>query len=641
MRHRRHDALARLLLLGLALSWPILEIHARPLVPPSVRGPAPTEHLIDEDMGHCLDLRETDPVEAIEVATRILGRPALPPAQEIITLTCLGSAAATAGPPERAAAAVARIEILLAEHSFDPAFRLRAFSQAGGILQRIGHLHAAIDLYARAYRAAEDDETRVAQIVALNNIASIHGADLGDPDGAERYFLQAQALADAETGYDGSVLDYNHAENLIRLGRNDEALPLLERASAMAQLTGRDLVALRARAWRAALADSTPEVRIDRLQAIARDQAALPDAGGEAATRSLLAEQHLRTGDAAAALPEARRALELSDTPGEAYEHRRALRNLIAALSDHGDLREALETSARLVALIEREDRMRDMQRLAELQARLEDAEQAQALDVLRVQQDRQALILAETRLFRNWALALLCLLAAGTIAFALYQRRIQRRLRELGATDAMTGLLNRGAVTARLRTMPGLPSDPAGSRRNVVFLLDADHFKRLNDLHGHMAGDTLLVALASRLRDACRPGDIVARWGGEEFLIACCDVDQTQAWQIAERLRSAIASTPVEIGDGVAVPLSVSIGLAPWPFFGDARRQDPDLWQDAVMLADRALYASKRGGRDAWTALWGTSERSIPLSRILESPGDAARAGYVTIRSSLPEVIW
>ncbi|MCD9030342.1 GGDEF domain-containing protein [Luteimonas sp. Y-2-2-4F] len=637
MKPLRHPALAAALLAALALAPP-----AAPAAPSPPSGTAAIEALIDDEIGRCLDLRESDPSGAIAVAETVLARPGLPPEQEVIAQTCLGAAAAHAGPPERAAAAAARVERLLLEGEYSPEFRLRALSQAGGILHQVGQLHGALDLYIRAYQAAQAGDLPAAQVMVLNNIGSIHSSELEAPEIALTYYQQAEAI-ERSLEHPGPVLAYNQAENLIRLGRRAEALPYLERAAGRAREHDHEVALLRVQALLAALGPepSAPADRLARLRELAQAQEALPDAGGHARTLSLMAGIRLDAGEAAAALGLAQDAeRRAAGHPGARDEQQRALRLQIDAQRALGDYRAALDTAERMIGVERDALRMQNIRGLAELQARMEDAQQAQALEALRLQEEAQARVLAQTRLLRNVAIASLALLVLASAGLALYQRRVQRRLRTLGATDALTGLLNRGAAADRLRAMPPRSGD-LEDRRNVLFLIDVDDFKRRNDLHGHAAGDALLVELAARLREICRPGDIVARWGGEEFLVACPGLDLDQASAVAERLRQGVSQPPFRIGAPEPVRLSISLGFACWPFFGLTRRQDREVWQEAVMLADRALYASKHGGRDAWTGLWGVAGRACTIAKVLEDPAGQAAGGCVAIATSRPPAIW
>jgi two-component system, cell cycle response regulator len=155
---------------------------------------------------------------------------------------------------------------------------------------------------------------------------------------------------------------------------------------------------------------------------------------------------------------------------------------------------------------------------------------------------------------------------------------------------DVLTGLSNRGAV------LEVFNRELERSRRTrvpmAVLMLDLDHFKRINDTHGHLAGDAVLKEAARRLTNAVRSYDCVGRYGGEEFLVVLPGCDAAQAVHTAERVRSAIAQNPVEIG-GAQLKFTVSIGgvtLAK-PAAGSAN--------EILALADGALYQAKNAGRD------------------------------------------
>ena len=210
-----------------------------------------------------------------------------------------------------------------------------------------------------------------------------------------------------------------------------------------------------------------------------------------------------------------------------------------------------------------------------------------------------------------------------------------------LARSLALTGLLNRRAATARLQRETAAAAEDG--QRQVVFLIDIDHFKARNDTHGHAAGDAALAAVARELRAWCRPDDIVARWGGEEFLVGCRHLDLEEAQQVAERLRTAaaVAAVPAgrRTGDSAPAPLTVSIGFACLPFFPGDR--SPGDWQDAVALADRALYAAKHSGRDAWVGMWGTEEGEAAIEAVIADPEAHAARGDIIVAGSRAQVRW
>jgi len=166
----------------------------------------------------------------------------------------------------------------------------------------------------------------------------------------------------------------------------------------------------------------------------------------------------------------------------------------------------------------------------------------------------------------------------------------------EAAITDPLTGLFNRRYA------MPHMSRLSEQSRRSgrqfAIMVLDLDHFKDINDKHGHAAGDDILKQVAHRLQDNMRAVDLLARIGGEEFLVAIPNSDLVHARTAAERLRRLVGATPYYVGEDrreVRVTMSVGVSLSDG-------REATDMVDDLgsmVSAADHALYAAKSGGRN------------------------------------------
>ncbi len=184
--------------------------------------------------------------------------------------------------------------------------------------------------------------------------------------------------------------------------------------------------------------------------------------------------------------------------------------------------------------------------------------------------------------------------------------RELQGALREqerLAVTDGLTGLYNRRFLLEMLK----LEADRAARTRRPLSLavIDLDHFKLVNDMYGHPAGDLVLVQAADRIRQMSRGHDIVARYGGEEFVVLLPDTDDEVALELAERFRRALRRTPVTVVRGHDIAVTGSVGVAtaaPDPVTGR-----PDT-ERLVAEADRALYQAKAQGRDR-TVVAGSAE--------------------------------
>jgi len=189
--------------------------------------------------------------------------------------------------------------------------------------------------------------------------------------------------------------------------------------------------------------------------------------------------------------------------------------------------------------------------------------------------------------LYTNLAISLLVTLVV-VLLIQLAFNRYQHNLEEMASTDKLTGLLNRHAFTILIdKLMAEQRRDP---RPISMLIADIDHFKQVNDRHGHLAGDAVLQAIAKKLQRALRESDLAVRWGGEEFLLVLKGCDRAEAQRIAESLRQAVMDTPVQAA-GQRLAITLSIGVT--EYHGE---ESPE---QTVDRADGALYQAKRTGRN------------------------------------------
>ena len=183
-----------------------------------------------------------------------------------------------------------------------------------------------------------------------------------------------------------------------------------------------------------------------------------------------------------------------------------------------------------------------------------------------------------------------LILLGVATILSVTIVRRAQRLL-YLASRDRLTGLYNRGHFD---RALASATDNAARDGRPLALaLLDIDHFKQINDAHGHDLGDTALKRVAELLAGAMRRTDIVARYGGEEFVVLMPNTTATLALARIELLRNEVAATPIDLGTGEILQINFSAGIAGIP--DDARVLSA---KHLVRVADQRLLAAKRRGR-------------------------------------------
>lgn len=184
----------------------------------------------------------------------------------------------------------------------------------------------------------------------------------------------------------------------------------------------------------------------------------------------------------------------------------------------------------------------------------------------------------------------------ASIIAICLENVISNEMLKYIGLTDALTGVYNRRYIDRRLL------EEIARARRQhyciACMYIDIDHFKGVNDTHGHQGGDEVLREVAARIRQELRRSDALGRFGGEEFVVLLIDADLASATFVAERIRASIAGTPFELPGAALASVSVSIGVASLP-------SQSDQWaievvaQQLVAHADQALYQAKANGRN------------------------------------------
>jgi two-component system cell cycle response regulator len=200
-------------------------------------------------------------------------------------------------------------------------------------------------------------------------------------------------------------------------------------------------------------------------------------------------------------------------------------------------------------------------------------------------------------------------------------RKRLQDQLQEnyqrslaLALTDGLTGLYNRRYLAAHLDGLFAGVGD--GAQGPALLLFDIDWFKRVNDSHGHLAGDAVLKEVANRVSRHVRGFDLVARYGGEEFVVVLPETPLPVAMVVAERLRSVIAEKPIEVTDPqVALPITISIGIA-------MTRGTQETPETLLRRADEALYAAKAGGRNC--------------IRVAEADGTTAPSQMVSAEASV-----
>ncbi|MFL6699631.1 MAG: diguanylate cyclase domain-containing protein [Vitreoscilla sp.] len=442
------------------------------------------------------------------------------------------------------------------------------------------YLHMALD--ASVQSGNRRLQTKATAILALL------AQDDKDAELAERLIARAQALADQEDdpalkayvkSFTGDVLDSREQYEAARTAYR-EAIAICEAAG------------LHRRATQYAISLGAEELRLDHpaeaLTSLDRAQAFLSTHKEPGLERERLHDQTLallalgRVAEAKVKLHEVLARYDRETGPNARIG---VLRELGPALARAGDRAGALELYLRA-------------QRL--LQARSDTRYDRDMQDVQKLIKDENDRL--QARRAAEWggaaAACILLALAVGFIARrqSTRNRQLARRndaLRQQVEHDPLTSLANRAHLKARV-ARAGAPFEGA------LFLIDADHFKSINDRYGHAAGDRVLVAIARRLEAVLRERDLVVRWGGEEFLVMVETMPVAEAVVLARRLMTAFVESPVVV-DGQEIAISASIGFAVFPLPG----LSPGLAFDtAFALVDAAMYHSKNLGRACATCI-------------------------------------
>jgi diguanylate cyclase (GGDEF)-like protein len=322
----------------------------------------------------------------------------------------------------------------------------------------------------------------------------------------------------------------------------------------------------------------------------------------------------------------------LADEALADYERTGATAQIASLLAEYSGYLERAGDYKGALALYHRERTLYDeiaaiahQRSVLELQEKFESEKRLREIELLNRQKELNEAEIENRELQERiwWLVA--ATFAASSLVIAVFYRKLRdtnrllaQKIQELNfrsSRDPLTALYNRRYFQDFLRDEPERPE-----RRQLVagddsiralLLIDIDFFKQTNDRYGHAAGDTVLVTVARRLREALRETDMIVRWGGEEFLVFVPQTNAARLDDIAARIMSAIASEPIEYQKSL-IRVTASIGYAPIPL----GPEDVMLsWERAISLIDMALYMAKLHGRNCAYGIRGlrqTDEESL-----------------------------
>ncbi|WP_374435281.1 diguanylate cyclase domain-containing protein [Inhella sp.] len=509
----------------------------------------------------------------------------------------------------------------------------------------LGEAEPAITDALRAAELAAAKQQPANQVVALELLGRIN-ATRRDFQRADEYARRAIALARSiGFKYKLASLLFNHSYTLAQQKETrerkavlQELLQLAEELRIDAGLMQNTLINL------AALSNDLGEYRqavdyAQRAEALS-DLKADPNGYAFSLVNRGVAWVHLGRADEGLALVQ--QAVTIGEQSVAAGGDKRELADLmeqqVNALEAAGRWQPALQTLRRWVTLDAELTRSQREQAIAQLQESVAAQQRLREIERLRLEQARGEAEL-QLRRWRERAWAGAALIVA-LLAFITWQRlsrsrRINRRLRKDMARlsdesnhDALTGAHNRRFGEALLqRLATDNAARPEGQRHKVaLLLLDADHFKRVNDGHGHAAGDAVLIELTRRLQAMLRDGDAVVRWGGEEFLLILPRADEAGLRALAPRVLAAIGSAPIAIGEGKSLEVRVSAGGVIWEADGASD------WPLLLALADAALYRAKAEGRNRVVCAWAGAGLAAADAEQLEAAVQQGRLRLETV---------
>jgi diguanylate cyclase (GGDEF)-like protein len=217
------------------------------------------------------------------------------------------------------------------------------------------------------------------------------------------------------------------------------------------------------------------------------------------------------------------------------------------------------------------------------------------------------------------------------------------KKLEELTLSDALTKLGNRRllektivsdtyAVDRAYENWRKSGSKIPLTNNDLIFtMIDIDHFKDINDVYGHAAGDKILIQVALTLQELARKTDYIIRWGGEEFVIVSKYTDRAEASVLANRFLEAVAATTFSVGDNMTLSLTCSLGYACYPL--NKEHLQHYSWEAMINVADYGLYTAKKSGRNCWLGFESTDTLATSVEEIKQN----ARLRKIEFKTSLP----
>jgi len=480
--------------------------------------------------------------------------------------------------------------------------RLRCHTLMAYVLATVGEVDAAIVHALNALRLADESSRSWRRAMALNDLASYyHRAD--QIERAKQ--THAEAMQEAQRDPDPLLqTQLLIMRAIVYTGDPDPSIQLRAQTESVEQAKGAGAMSLLAQAT-ANLADYY--LRSGNFaQALALGQEALPLARAARSLNAEIVARHniglakIAMNRVAEGRADVRAAITLDEQQGTIAYAADGWQELGQYLERAGDFSGAIEAHHEYRRLIEQVLRDDTRKTVLEAQERYDAEQRAKEIELL----NRDNSLKAEQIRARDLQLQLQLALSGCVVLFAvllgLAYQRIRKTNQALASSneklkiqserDPLTGLANRRHFQAAIKELA-----KEGRLSGTVFLIDIDHFKRINDVQGHAAGDSVLVEVAKRLSSALREDDLVVRWGGEEFLIVVKAREPAYAQALAQRLLDLIAQPAIAHGQQM-ISVTASIGFASFPIEPHGLNLN---WERAIDLVDTVMYMAKAHGRN------------------------------------------
>lgn len=548
-----------------------------------------------QSLSECKSLEDDKPKQAIVLAESFLNQ--LSKTNEPVIygqfLGCAAWAYANSNETDEAQNKATELEALSTQldASEDKVDLLR---RTGSIFHRTGNRIAAVDNYQKAMDLAESLDLQKPQIAILINLGVLNSQIREHELAIDNYYLALELMSElGDYSYQAPVL-FNLALTLNGEDRYKESLPLLEQVEAM-------------------ITDQWPDSRVAQVfsgLAVAHNALGSHNRAFEYIEKALalLSKESAQSIDyygtlvayaeVLIALDQSQIALQQADIAWQYYqlaENREQLlsvNNPLYALANvYEDVQRPLKALAvrKLAAEIDAEFQDSfNKEAMAQMQARLSDSQQRKELAELKAQQAKDKIELIAAQHNRQLTLMLVISGSILVLAFLFWQRRVNKRLHAISIRDSLTQLGNRRAIREWMANRK-FPQPP---KIRLMWLIDLDMFKHINDQYGHEAGDEVLIGLAKTLLECTNDQRFVGRWGGEEFMLITDDISKHDMSDFCDHLLSAIAQTEINYLDKI-ISVTASVGVS------QMKGTDKKAWHEALTTADKALYRAKDKGRN------------------------------------------